>query len=1290
MNINDSSYVVQSEQYIESSTEVTHVLNEFQKACTAKDYKSIKDIFEKHSSKISRKEINSIFCNAVIQKDVEFVNFFLENSIGDVSATQDETPIIHIACRLGSLEITQLLIKHGADINTVCLNKESPLSFAIQSCENELIKWLLENGARTDLNSLYQAFLYQSPQAVRLLLQHGASLDVPINEEGQSLLHLVCGYHLLQIDKDNEEEKILSLPATICSKSRIELLEILKEANQFDYMTEDPGGFSPIDFAIMSGYPDVLEYLLENGLKVQSLKPREKIKLWQCAFDGSKEAYTAVDVLCKSGLDFFDLPEEFYFRIWHLLITSIHIQPQDIEKLLELGLLVQSKESKDTPLHIACRKNKKDIIRILLQRGALKNVPNLDGDTPFDLALKRVQSGDIIDEFLRDPEIQKTFVIRKEHFSPIYENLKKLIESPLFFNCPMEFVIYSLKLKSKCLNELLPVFCNTYPDFAKHEKFTEFYMKLVKEGNFEAIKNLYAQDIPIPQGDSRANTPLHYACGSGNIELIEWFLDREISSNARNVFDETPLHIAIKKGCQNEDILDLFIKWGFDLYAQDQWGFTIFSKVVDDEKRVDLKFLKKLLEIDEQKRFLSIPSKRGNFPVHFLAYHGHCKALEYLLDTFEVDIEKQNNDGQTPLHSVMCDPEGKEDLYIKTIKTLLDHGCNVNAKDNVSKNVLHHLFSGKTSREKIRALFLPVHAHLLMEKDCKGITPLHIACKNHSVDAVKELFGFAGLEQQGSVSDFIHEVDDNGKTYLHFAAQNKDKRVLQFLIQKGFDIHAQTQNGVQPIHIALRKKKKDNVTFLLDLGASPLAQMSNGTTCLDLALTTKKNEVALELIGKGAVLFSGKKSRSLPSKFWKKQIPQIIQDAFLRKAFDRFFSFFEGQDFSTFIDEIQKQPEFLLEKIKPTEKLLEFLYLAQNQALVMKIIPQISEDVFKDGIDKFSLDVPTELLYEFFIFDEIDPFHFAKEVAPKSLPQWNDASIQITDLETIISELEFTDPVSEYYIDPRLLVSNGKSYNEKDLKAYFKTYITRIVNEIEFTGTPPKGTERINEFYNTLKNAVLPLIAKMKTLTKTEEDKELKVKILLELLPGISHCGPRWQLDALRAYVKFYLGKKDNFEFRILQLLQEQRGLIIDAMVDPSNTNNIHEAIGITKVFGEKLGLVHVEFEDEFAKDKIKKKQLLHKFFKAYTVEDIVDLIWIEVKNTKALYDLLIETLYTMDFPIPEGVDDEIEYLMNLWTQETSDPVSEIIASKKRIVKREVIVQVLNYLKIIRQIKPKD
>ena len=81
---------------------------------------------------------------------------FLLNRGADPNAVDygDITPL-HIAAECGHLNITKILIKHGAKVNAETrISKFTPLHKAVQQNWEDIIEILIENGARTDVEDL--------------------------------------------------------------------------------------------------------------------------------------------------------------------------------------------------------------------------------------------------------------------------------------------------------------------------------------------------------------------------------------------------------------------------------------------------------------------------------------------------------------------------------------------------------------------------------------------------------------------------------------------------------------------------------------------------------------------------------------------------------------------------------------------------------------------------------------------------------------------------------------------------------------------------------------------------------------------------------------------------------------------------------------------------------------------------------------------------------------------------------------------------------------------------------
>lgn len=100
-------------------------------------------------------------------------------------------------------------------------------------------------------------------------------------------------------------------------------------------------------------------------------------------------------------------------------------------------------------------------------------------------------------------------------------------------------------------------------------------------------------------------TALHLAVAENNLEAVQLLIEHGANINAKNEYDQTPLHAASSK-----EMAAYLINKGANVNIQDNYG---------------------------------------NSPLHWAAKHNHLGVLETLLSAKEVIVDIQNNDGDTPL-----------------------------------------------------------------------------------------------------------------------------------------------------------------------------------------------------------------------------------------------------------------------------------------------------------------------------------------------------------------------------------------------------------------------------------------------------------------------------------------------------------------------------------------------------------------------------------------------------------------------------------------------------------------
>jgi cytohesin len=119
----------------------------------------------------------------------------------------ENTPL-HSAAYYGDLEMVQVLLEYGVDVNAQSTNHLSPLSFASWGYHDEpgVISLLIERGADPNTRNeegftlLHRALNHRKIKIARVLVEHGASVEVK-DDKGRTPLDIASEEHREEIIK---------------------------------------------------------------------------------------------------------------------------------------------------------------------------------------------------------------------------------------------------------------------------------------------------------------------------------------------------------------------------------------------------------------------------------------------------------------------------------------------------------------------------------------------------------------------------------------------------------------------------------------------------------------------------------------------------------------------------------------------------------------------------------------------------------------------------------------------------------------------------------------------------------------------------------------------------------------------------------------------------------------------------------------------------------------------------------------------------------------------------------
>lgn len=304
-----------------------------------------------------------------------------------------------IACAYGHEKIVRLLLEAKANVNETEMDGKTPLYFAYEYGQKHIIPLLIEKDAAVN-TALITGIQLGNIKVVNQLIALNSTLNV-LDTSGFTFLHYACLHDQLEItklliQKGADIHRIAADGTTplylACKYGHLEIFELLSRGNTnekaiLDFLVFACKNTDTQFIESFIAHPQIHGMIQSNHAEMLFIACKYKqIKLFNFLIKNTSDQFlmNTLAYACQKG----------QLNVLQGLLDAISME-ENRESLMR-SIFNQTNTQGETLLTLACKKEKVNILKFLVEQGADINLLNHLGQTPLHIACEKGNSAIMI------------------------------------------------------------------------------------------------------------------------------------------------------------------------------------------------------------------------------------------------------------------------------------------------------------------------------------------------------------------------------------------------------------------------------------------------------------------------------------------------------------------------------------------------------------------------------------------------------------------------------------------------------------------------------------------------------------------------------------------------------------------------------------------------------------------------------------------------------------------------------------------------------------------------------